>query len=150
MDNLSGTGAGKILVTLALLGGLIAYWFYDASLYAEGNNLDLTHRSFMPASCSIMADRTSETRESAQAHFWQGNVRIDYQLIGEKRISAHEIVKPQGADYAWRDDSGYGELSDVKTYRILSGIALENDWFCFPWLFVDFSKFDLPGNVTFE
>ena len=146
---MGGSSAGTILITFAIVGGLFAYWFYDASHFASGNTLILGHRSFFPVKCSVGADRAADNRQNAQAYFWQGNVRIDLQQFGETTLEAHEIVKPAGTDYSWREDSSYGQVSTVTDWK-LTGVAEKNEWFCFPWLFVSFSKFDVPGNISFQ
>jgi hypothetical protein len=151
MDAGGGSGVGKFLVFCCILGAIAGYWFYVASQFATGNTINLAQKSFLPVSCNIGSDRAADTRQTAQVYFWQGSVRIDLKSQGEVKLVAHQIIKPTGASYVWRDDSGYGEVSTVaKRSHILSGIAKENSWFCMPWFIPDFNLFNIPGNVTFE
>lgn len=151
MNDAGGFSAAKFLTVCAIIGAIVAYWFYEASHFASGNMLHLDYRSFMPVSCTIGSDRAADTRQSAEVFFWQGNVRIDLVSRGEQKLIAHEIIKSSGTTYVWREDSNYGEVSTVtKRSPIFSGVAKENSWFCLPWPIPDFNKFNVPGTVTFE
>jgi hypothetical protein len=143
----------QLLTTCALIGLLTAYWFWDASQFPKGNNLDLSQTSFLPIYCDINSDRASDTRQSAAVYFWNGKIRIDLKVVSldKQPISAHEFVTAAKTGYLWRDDRGYGTLSNsVSDYPLLSGIAPSSEWFCFPYVFFDPSKFQIPGNITFQ
>jgi hypothetical protein len=157
MSPSSTTQAGRMLFFFLLFGGLLAYWFYDASSFAHGQTINIGQPTFLPVYCSINSDKASDVRQTAQVYLWQSNAEIEVQSFVNPTISngqtihAHEIVTPSHTAYLWREDRPAGEIqTDVTNYPILEGIAKTNSWFCFPWILFDYTKFMPPKSVSFQ
>jgi hypothetical protein len=147
-----GSGVWKFLLTVAFFGVALGFWFNHASSFAEGKNIDLERRSILPVACFIVSDSVGGKDQSAQAYFWQGNVYLGAEIRTEDhRLQIHQIVKPAGTAYVWRGDSQFGDIkTEPISYSELIGNNPNKDWFCYPWVFVDFGKFTPPASIQFE
>jgi len=144
--------AAPILGTCALIGLVFGFWFWDASHYTQGANINPSYRSYLPDYCSILVDLAGEPKKAEQVYFWQGTIRIDLKITDlDKNVTqAHEIITPGDTSYIWRDDRAVGDqLIGVRDYTMLSDVSAANAWFCFPWISFDYSKFNTPKEVTF-
>jgi len=153
---MGGNGVGPIVTVLICIALLTAYWFWDASKFVMGNKLDFSQSSYLPIYCAVNPDRAGDIEESAAAYFWNGNIRIDLKVVNSTQqtlstIYAHEIVDPSQKAYLWRDDRPAGTTeNNVSDFPILSGISHAIQWFCFPWILFDYTKFTTPNGMQFE
>jgi hypothetical protein len=146
-----GVGVLSIIIICFLFaGGILAYWFQDATKFADRKDLLVSHTSFFPAECTISTPRDSDTVEKARAYFHNGSVRIDFDTNREGIKSGHEIITAEGMTYIWQEGEAKGvRLPLDKDNSIRSGVAEPNWWSCKPWFSVVSSKFTPPASVNF-
>jgi hypothetical protein len=145
----------QILGTAAVIGLIVALWFWDASHFIGkgGSVLNTTYKSYLPNVCTILVDRAGEPKKSAQYYAWGASTRIDLEIIDldNKKTVTHSLISPGGITYLWQDGIPSGDIERGKRdYTMIQNVAPNNSWFCFPWLFYDHSKFSLPKGVTFN
>ena len=94
---------------LIIFAIIIGFWFYSASTYGSGNELNYSNRTFLPAHCSISTAVDDDTQEKATVYFFAGKSRMDvYSKSKETTIVGHEVVA-EGYVYTWREDVPEGQ-----------------------------------------
>jgi hypothetical protein len=148
---MGGNGVAPIFTVIVCIGALVAYWFWDASQFLQGNHLNFSQSTFLPVSCSINADAAADVRQAITVYFWQDESRTDVRILGDKPDTGHQIVASGKVGYLWKDSSAYGEVSpNVTTHPLVDNLKSANQWFCFPWILFDPNEFSPPKNITFQ